>query len=129
MKIDSENMTEDMIQIEVIKWSKHPAVQKKYPELALLYHTANEWKCSVYRGAHLKRMGVKSGVPDLHLPVPRKGFHGLYIELKSAKGRVSDNQKWWLEHLTRQGNMCRVCHSVNETIDLLEEYLTSDKEN
>jgi len=24
--------------------------------------------------------------------------------------------------------MCRVCHSVNETIDLLEEYLTSDKE-
>ena len=108
MKIDSENMTEDMIQIEVIKWSKHPAVQKKYPELALLYHTANERKCSVYRGAHLKRMGVKSGVPDLHLPVPRKGFHGLYIELKSAKGHVSDNQKWWLEHLTRQGNMCRV---------------------
>mgnify|MGYP004433785991 CR=1 FL=1 len=32
--------------------------------------------------ANLKRQGVKAGVPDLHLPVARGGYNGLYIELK-----------------------------------------------
>ena len=33
-----------------------------------------------------------SGVPDLFLPVPRNNFHGLYIEMKNEKGRVSVSQ-------------------------------------
>ena len=69
-------------------------------------------------------MGVKSGIPDLCLPVARAGFHGLYIEMKSEKGRVSENQKFWIENLTVQGFQTAVCHSWLEAVQVLENYLT-----
>ena len=45
---------------------------------------------------HLKRMGVKPGVPDLFLPFPVPPFHGLWIEMKSETGRASAVQKEWI---------------------------------
>ena len=88
------NMTEDQIQQAVIRWSQQASVRKMFPQLALLYHIPNERKCTPQQGARLKRMGVKSGVPDLHLPVARGAYHGLYLEMKTEKGRVSANQAW-----------------------------------
>ena len=41
-------------------------------------------------GAQMKAEGVKKGFPDIELSVPRRRFHGLYIELKRREsGRVS----------------------------------------
>ena len=122
-------IAEDRIQITIIEWTQVPAVREKYPELALLYHTANERKCSVYQGVHLKKMGVKSGIPDLHLPVARKGYHGLYMELKSEKGRLSESQKWWLEHLAEQGYLCKVYRDPKEAFDMLIQYLGEENES
>ena len=78
------NMTEDQIQQAVIRWSQQASVRKMFPQLALLYHIPNERKCTPQQGARLKRMGVKSGVPDLHLPVARGVYHGLYLEMKTG---------------------------------------------
>lgn len=117
---------EDRIQMQIIEWTQVPGVRDKYPELALLYHTANERKCSVYEGVHFKRMGVKSGVPDLHLPVPRKGYHGMYMELKSKNGRLSDNQKWWLDKLAEQGYLCVVYRDPKEAFEQLVRYLDDE---
>ena len=85
-------MTEAQHQINVIKWTQQPGIRRKYPELKLLYHIPNERKCSQIQGRQLKLQGVKSGVPDLHLPVARGEYLSLYIELKAEKGKVSDNQ-------------------------------------
>ena len=41
-------------------------------------------------------MGVKAGVSDLFLAYPNPNFHGLWIELKSEKGKKSPEQKHWL---------------------------------
>jgi len=49
-----------------------------------------EWARMASRSA--KGQGMLSGVPDLFLPVPKNGFHGLFIEMKSEKGRVTENQ-------------------------------------
>lgn len=118
-------MTEDQEQQNVIKWSQQPTIRKAYPELAMLYHIPNERKCSVQEGARLKRMGVKRGVPDLCLPIPRGKYHGLYIEMKTETGRPTPEQKWWGEKLTGAGYFWEVCHGWQIAVRVLEWYLTT----
>lgn len=114
---------EDKIQKAVIKWSQQAGVRKAFPCLKLLYHIPNERYCDPIQGKQLKLMGVKSGVPDLCLPVPNKGYHGLYIELKAENGKVSDNQDWWLIELHQQGYMCAVCFGLEQAINTILFYL------
>lgn len=121
------NMTEDQIQQAVIRWSQQASVRKMFPQLALLYHIPNERKCTPQQGARLKRMGVKSGVPDLHLPVARGVYHGLYLEMKTEKGRVSANQMWWLERLRENGCCCVVCRCWEDAAHTLVTYLTEGR--
>ena len=94
----------------VIKWSQQPSTRSKWPELALLHHVKNETQGGARQVAMDKAMGVKKGVPDLCLPVPRGTYHGLYIEMKNDVGRASQEQKWWGERLTEQGYRWEVCH-------------------
>jgi hypothetical protein len=107
----------------LIKWTQQAHIRRKYPVLKLLYHIPNERQCSPVQGRLLKLLGVKSGVPDLHLPASRGGYHGLYIEMKADKGKVSENQSWWIEELEAQGYKCAVCRGYEEAIKVLEDYL------
>ncbi|MBQ9082039.1 MAG: VRR-NUC domain-containing protein [Clostridia bacterium] len=116
-------LTEDQEQQNLIKWSQQPSVRGKYPELALLYHIPNERKCTPQEGARFKRMGVKPGVPDLHLPVARRGFHSLYIEMKTRSGQATENQKWWAERLGNEKNCWALCRGWQEAVSILEWYL------
>ena len=82
----------------------------------------------------LKSEGVKSGVPDICLPVARGKYHGLYIELKKEKsGTVSKNQREWIDNLTSQKYCAVVCHGWEDAKNTIEEYLnlkkSEDKQN
>ena len=103
-------------------WCRYASV--KYPELDLLHHIANGGSRNKIEAAHLKAQGVKAGVPDLFLPVARRGYHGLYIELKRRKhGTLSLDQKQWIEALRKQGYRVEVCKGFPAAADVLEEYL------
>lgn len=94
------------------------------PELELMHHIPNGGSRNKIEAAHLKAQGVKSGVPDISLPVARKGFHGLYIELKRKKsGVVSESQSKWLGALMEQGYMTAVCYGAEQAINVIKEYL------
>lgn len=96
----------------------------KWPELALLYHIPNGGSRNEVEAMHLRRQGVKSGVPDLCLPVSRCGCHGLYIELKRRQGgRISQNQSAWLVALNTQGYAAKVCYGWEDARETLESYL------
>jgi hypothetical protein len=117
--------TEAQHQSAVFKWSL--AVRVKYPELKLLHAIPNGGRRDKIEAAHLKQQGVKPGVPDIHLPVARRGFHSLYIELKREHGRASAEQDWWIEELTKQGNLAKVCQGWKDAVRLLEWYLGGDE--
>lgn len=115
--------TESAEQQLLFQWARMQS--GKYPELMLLYHIPNEGKRSHKTGARLKAEGLKTGVPDICLPVARGGHHGLYIELKRVKNsRVTEDQMRWLEDLARQGYVAAVCRGADEAIELITRYLS-----
>ena len=115
---------EEAEQAAIIEWAEYE--KRKYPELELLYHVPNGGKRDARTAAILKRCGVKSGVPDLVLPVARCGYHGLYIELKAGKNRTSKNQDMWLENLRKQGYFTAVAYGFEEATSLILRYLKGE---
>lgn len=108
-------------QIFLFQWSK--LMQGQYPEFSLLHAIGNGGKRNVIEAARMKREGVKAGVSDIMLPVARSGYHGLYIELKIKGGKPSDNQKWWIAEVSKQGYLAVVCFGWVEASEVIKKYL------
>ena len=74
---------------------------RQYPELRWLHAVPNGLAASsVIAAAKMKRQGMTKGIPDVCLPVARRGAHGLYIELKRKDGgKLSPEQRRLFEEL------------------------------
>lgn len=90
----------------------------------LWMHPPNEIKAKVQYMAKRKAMGVKSGVPDILIFEPNKGYVGLAIELKAGYNKPSDNQLKWIEDLTNKGWMALWSNSLDEVLDEIEKYFS-----
>lgn len=122
MKTELQVPTEEHEQEVIFRWAKLQAC--KFPELFLLHAIPNGGLRNITTAVRLKATGVKAGVPDICLPVPSGGYHGLYIELKRKKGGViSGNQKEWLQMLSEQGYLALVAHGADEAIKIITDYL------
>lgn len=71
----------------------------------------------------LTKEGLLPGVPDLFFPIASKTFFGLFMEVKSEKGRVSPKQKKIMNKLSWNGYKCVVVYSLDDAIKELKEYL------
>lgn len=116
-------LTESQIQILIFDWI-HLNL-KRYPELNLLFHIPNGGYRNIATAKRLKAEGVKSGVPDLFLPIARGGFHGLFIELKTGQGKPTEHQLEWLEKLKAQGYQTLVAYGFDEAVEALKTYLNT----
>lgn len=114
-------MTEAQEQRALFQWAG--LAEQQYPELKLLHHIPNGGKRDARTAANLKKEGVKAGVPDMCLPVARGQYHGLYIELKTQRGKVQKNQKEWLSALNKEGYATKVCYGWLEAKESIEKYL------
>lgn len=96
----------------------------RWPELGMLYAVPNGGDRHPAVAAKMKAEGVKKGVPDLCLCLPRGGYHGLFVELKRQKGGVvSPEQKAWLQALNAIGYRAEVCKGAAEAWDVIREYI------
>lgn len=95
----------------------------KYPELELMFHVPNGGSRHPVEAANLKAQGVKAGVPDICIPVPRGAFHGLFIEMKYGKNKLTADQKWWLVALSQQGYAGAVCYTWESARTVILNYL------
>ena len=126
MKSNSLCPTEAQEQRNLFRWAAYNRM--KWPELALMHHVPNGGSRDPREAHNLKEQGVKRGVPDICLPVSRRGFNGLYIELKRVKGgRVSEEQRWWLAQLTKQGYYAVVCRGWEDASVTITAYLKGAK--
>lgn len=126
-------VTEHGEQVRVFQWADLQATW--HPELLMLHAIPNGAKLP-YRGKgkrryspeamRLKAEGLKNGVPDMCMPIPRKDYHGLYIELKVGRNKPTDEQAWWLDQLTKMGYLALACWGADEAISVIKEYLDID---
>lgn len=98
----------------------------------LVQHCANEIGGSTAamkaRAVKMKKLGTSKGFPDLLVFVPVYGTTGdvdcyqmCAIEMKrTVGGRVSEEQKEWLDILSASGVLCSVCKGAEEAINFIE---------
>lgn len=71
----------------------------------------------------LKNEGLKSGVPDILIPVPTPNHCGLFVELKTKKGKTSKNQDKWIKYLNKAGYKCITTYGAKDLFDKIDKYL------
>ena len=117
-----DTVSEAQEQTAVMTWARYN--ERRYPMLKWLHHIPNGGMRSTMKAVRLKAEGVRPGVSDLCLPVPRGGYHGMYIEMKRpdhSNGPTSD-QKDWLDYFNRAGYRAVVCYGYEEAVKEIQRY-------
>ena len=114
--------SEHEIQASLFAWAAIAC--RHYPEVRLLYAIPNAGKRSYRAAAYYKAEGLKSGVPDVCLPVPRGTYGALYIEHKAGRNGTSEVQDWWCRELAAAGNKVVVSRSFAESREAIVAYLS-----
>lgn len=115
-------MTERDDQDALFRWAAWKANAR--PEYALLYAIPN----GQYRPGQRPEPGMKRGVPDVCLPVPRGEWHGLYVELKHGRNTTTKAQDWWLAQLAAQGYRVAVARGFDEAVRMVEGYVEGESD-
>lgn len=88
--------------------------------------TPNGGKRTAWEGMKAKREGMAKGFPDVNVywscgidetAIPQLAL----LEFKSKGGRLSDEQVYWLNWLTRAGFPCGVFRAVDTAIAFLQK--------
>ena len=90
-----------------------------------IFHIPNGGTRNSIEAANLKRQGVRAGVPDLCCPVPKGEYHGLLIEMKYGKNKITLNQEKWLELLNKNGYATAVCYGFDEAKNVIDKYFSN----
>lgn len=116
--------TEHAHQVALFCWVSKQLL--KWPELKWLYAIPNGGERNAIVAARLKAEGVKSGISDLALAVARRGYHGIYIEMKKPKGKESKEQKDYGAFLKEQGYYYECCTEWSLAARLIAWYMGTE---
>lgn len=111
---------EELNQRALVKWALLLNSTRIYP---FLFHIPNGGKRSISEANRFKLMGVKPGVCDLFLAIPNSKYHGLFIEMKSKKGKLCIYQNEFIENMKKSGYDVLVCNNWEIAKDYILEYL------
>lgn len=112
---------EHTLQVKVVQY-----VRTFYPEVLILSIPNGSGTTAKNRLA-LYAEGLLPGVPDLFIPEARKGFHGLWIEMKTNEGVESKAQKIIRKNLELNGYLCYVARCEQTAINIIESYLSTEE--
>lgn len=115
---------------------QYAALPDRYPGLNLMFAIPNgaylqgDKERRAIQGQRLRRQGVKEGVSDILLPVPRGVYHGLWIEMKAQKphdAAVTDDQWWWIGQMNSLGYEAEVAYGSEHAWSFIEAYYALGK--
>ena len=100
-----------------------------HPSKPLYFHPANGGSRNPIEAAKLKGMGVKPGVSDLVILEASYGPDGfvssfaLMVELKAAKGKLTEHQTKFLLDAQKRGYKVAVVYTFDAFKELIDNYL------
>ena len=97
-------------------------VRSFHPDLVFM-SIPNGGKRELRVAAQMKREGVLAGVPDLFLAEPRRGAHGLFIEMK----KIGGNQDLVIDKLKEKGYCVVICEGADEAYSEFLRYVYGDQ--
>jgi hypothetical protein len=111
-------------QIALFQWRENEVRCGRHDLLTLLFIPNGGGFVTEKIIFHGRKFGYLCGVPDLFWPVPRGGFHGLFIELKSLHGaaRPERSQLWCHKLLRANDYAVAVCHGHGDAIEEINRY-------
>ena len=117
MTMRSSKPSEHQIQAALFKWlaAVHPKV--------VAYAIPNAARRSMAQAAYLKAEGLRAGMPDVVIATARGGYHGMYLELKTQKGKLSESQTEMLTRLANEGYASAVAYGLDDAIFLITKYV------
>lgn len=97
-------MSESLIQQAFFQYVDLRVSLDKNSPWANIIANPNEAKHRNFRIINLqKKEGLKKGFPDISIFVPSKKYPAYFIELKTSKGKPSQEQIEWIDRLQRWG--------------------------
>jgi len=119
MELLNSKLNEHELQVTYTRW-----LELQHPHtFEIAYAIPNGGHRHYAVAKKLKAEGVKAGIPDYHIPVPRGKFHGMYIEFKVNNNKPTKIQKEKIKRLKEEGYCVHVCYCLEEAIDATNMYL------
>ncbi len=123
-------MSEHDEQTELFRWLK--SMEGQYPNLKYIFAIPNgaalaarstKGKRFSLQASKLKAEGMRRGVPDVCVPIPRGKYHGLWIEMKFGRNGLTQEQLDFLVALEIMGHKTCTCYGADEAKAVIRGYL------
>lgn len=121
-RIDGEKTigSEDVHQETLTSWVRMN--KGNISQLELYHHIPNGGRRDKKTAARLMGQGVKAGVPDVFIPAPSNGYHGIYIELKVDGNYATEAQNEFLCGVLDQGYFACICYGWRAAAEVIRLY-------
>ena len=111
---------EENIQIAIVKFLKF-----KYRN-ALFTNTLGGIRTSFKQAVKAKQTGYLKGVSDLLILEPNKTYNGLFLEIKTPKGKLSPTQKDFIDKANKRNYKAIAGYELNECMDIIDKYFNNE---
>ena len=111
-------MSESNLQTHVVNY-----IRMQYPK-ARFCASLGGIRTSMSQAKKAKANGYWAGFPDLQICEPnRNGYHGMFIEIKTEKGKATQIQKQWIKALNERGYKAVICKGFIDCKEEIDKYL------
>ena len=110
-------MNETDLQMHVVNY-----IRMQYPKVKYCASLGGI-RTNITQALKAKRTGYVKGFPDLQITESNHLYHGLFIEIKTEKGRATKSQKEWIKALNERGYKAVICKGFTECKKEIDKYL------
>ncbi len=105
-------ISEHQLQASYFDWVR--VMEKQDPTYSAIFAIPNGGMRDIRTAVKLKKEGVRAGVWDVHIPISKDGWAGMWIEMKVKPNKLTPEQKAFGALMQDAGHKLAVAYSFEE---------------